>query len=128
MSRRRDSGQRHYPRTARLNRLLQEIVAEELERVDDVRLELVTVTEVVVDADLRHAKVFYDSLQGEEGDAEVLEALGEARRVLQGAIARQARIKRTPELDFRPDPAVRTGQRVEEILRDVGPLPADDPE
>ena len=128
MTKRRDYSQRHYPRTARLNRLVQEIVAEELERVDDPRLELVTVTEVVVDADLRHAKVFYDSLQGEEGDAEVLEALGEARRGLQGAIARQARIKRTPELDFRPDPAVRTGQRVEEILRDVGPLPPDEPD
>jgi ribosome-binding factor A len=38
---------------------------------------------------------------------------------LQAAIARQARIKRTPELEFRPDPAVRTGERVERILRDV---------
>ncbi len=120
-SRRRDHGQRHYPRTARLNRLLQEIVAEELERVDDVRLELVTVTSVVVEPDLRHAKVFFDSLQGEEGDEDVLEALRAARVGLQAAIARQARLKRTPELDFRPDPAVRTGERVEQILREVTP-------
>ena len=33
-----------YPRTARLNELLREIVAEELERIDDERLELVAIT------------------------------------------------------------------------------------
>ena len=119
--RRRDHGRRHYPRTARVNRLVQEIVAEALERQDDPRLDLVTVTDVVVDPDLRRAKVFYDSLQGEEGDAEVLAALGEARIGLQAAIGRQARLKRTPELEFLPDPAVRTGERVEQILRDVTP-------
>jgi ribosome-binding factor A len=119
------NGRRDFPRTARLNRLLQEIIGEELERVDDPRLEQVTITEVSVDADLRHAKVFYDSLAGEEGDEEVLAAFAEARRGLKGAIARQARIKRTPELDFRPDPAVRTGERIEELLREAPPGPAD---
>ena len=46
---------RDYPRTARLNSLVKEIVAEELERIDDERLELVTVTSVVVDGDLARA-------------------------------------------------------------------------
>jgi ribosome-binding factor A len=112
------SSRRDFPRTARLNRLLQEIIAEELERIDDGRLEQVTITEVSVDGDLRHAKVFYDSLAGEDADEEVLEAFAEARRSLKGAVARQARIKRTPELDFRPDPAVRSGQRIEQLLRE----------
>ena len=100
---------RQYPRTARLNQLLREILADALERIDDERLDLVTVTAVEVDADLRHALVCYDSLQGAEGDAEVLEALAESRR-LQAAIGRQARLKRTPELTFEPDPAVRAGE------------------
>ncbi len=113
MSGRRGAGRtraattRQYPRTARLNRLVQQIVADALEEIDDERLELVTVTSVEVEPDLRHAVVFYDSLQGEAGDAEVLEALGEARVRLQAAIGRQARVKRTPELSFRPDLAVR---------------------
>ena len=115
------NGRRQYPRTARLNRLLQEIIAEELERIDEPRLDQVTITEVSVDGDLRHAKVFYDSLAGEDADEEVLEAFAEARRALKAAVARQARIKRTPELDFRPDPAVRTGQRIEQLLRDAPP-------
>ena len=114
-------GARQYPRTARLNELLREILAEELDKLDDDRLELLTVTAVDIDADLRNAVVFYDSLQGEEGDEEVLEALDENRWRLKGAIARQARIKRTPELTFSPDLAVRTAARIEELLATVVP-------
>ena len=106
-----------YPRTARLNELVREIIAEELERLDDDRLELVAITQVVVDSDLRHATVYFDSLAGAEGDEGVLTALAEHRVRLQGAIARQARMKRTPELAFRPDDVERGADRVESILR-----------
>lgn len=123
MSRRtpRRATARQYPRTARLNQLLREILGDELERIDDDRLQTVALTEVVVDPDLRHAAVFYDSLQGESGDDEVLEAFAELRVRLQAAVAREARMKRTPELTFAPDRGVRGGQRIESILRDLGP-------
>ena len=127
MSQRRNrGGARQYPRTARLNELLREILAEELASLDDDRLQLITVTAVDVDADLRLATVFYDSLDGEEGDEEILAALEENRWRLKGAIARQARIKRTPELTFSPDLAVRQGARIEELLSTVVPSTADD--
>lgn len=114
---RRPSGQRHYPRTARLNELLREILGDELELVDDERLVRVTVTGVEVTPDLRQATVWFDSPVGDDGDEEVLAGLADARVRLQAAIGRQARTKRVPELTFRPDPAVREGLRVEEILR-----------
>jgi ribosome-binding factor A len=117
----RRTNARQYPRTARLNQLMREIVAEALEHIDDERLDLLTVTAVEVEPDLRHALVLYDSLQGVEGDEEVLEALADQRKVLQAAIGRQARIKRTPELTFAPDPAVRQGARVETLLAEVAP-------
>ena len=46
--------------------------------IDDERLELVTITAVDVDSDLHRAIVYFDSLQGADGDAEVLEALERA--------------------------------------------------
>jgi ribosome-binding factor A len=118
----RRASPRQYPRTARLNRLLREILAEELELIDDERLELVTLISVDVDADLHLAVVYYDSLDGEEGDDLVLEALADARIRLKGAIGRQTRLKRVPELSFRPDPAVREGSKIEAILADIGPI------
>jgi ribosome-binding factor A len=110
---------RDYPRTARLNQLFQEILAEELERHDDDRLDLVTVMSVDCDADLGRAIVYYDSLGGVDDDEAVLEALGELRPRLQRAIASQTRVKRTPELVFRPDDVSRGAARLEEVLRSI---------
>src|SRR4051794_37921183 len=91
------------PRTARMNQLLREVVADELERIGDERLEHVAVTQVEVDRELQRAVVYVDSLGGEAADAVVLEALGHHRVRLQAAIGRQVRARRTPLLVFRPD-------------------------
>ena len=116
--RRRAQTPRQYPRTARINELVREIAAEEIERIDDERLELVAITAVDVDADLRQAVVWFDSLRGEADDDAVLEAFGDVWVALQSAIGRQARLKRTPTLSFKPDPAIRTAERVEQIIRE----------
>jgi ribosome-binding factor A len=113
----RPAAKRHYPRTARLNTLFQEIAAESLERIDDDRLELVTVTGVEVDSDLNRAVVYVSAFTAERADAEVLEALDQHRLAVQRAIGSQARVRKTPEVRFAIDPAIRTGARVEEILR-----------
>jgi len=106
-----------YPRTARLNELMREIIADELERIDSERLAMVTVTDVHVDADLGRAVVFFDALDAEH-DTEIIEAFGEIRHQLQKAIARQATTRRTPVLTFRPDLAIRAGERVDALVRD----------
>jgi len=110
---------RRYARTDRLNELLREILAERLGRLDDERLELVTITGVEVDAGLDHAVVYYSSLGDEAADDNITEAFEDARRELQGAVAAEARIRNTPRLAFKPDHGIRQGQRVEEILRDL---------
>jgi ribosome-binding factor A len=110
------TGAHRYPRTARVNQLLQEVIAEELERSDgdDPRLALITVTGVEVEPDLRHATVWLSKL-----DAGIAEALAEHRVRLQGAIGHQVRLKRTPQLRFAADPAIAGGGRIEDILRDI---------
>jgi ribosome-binding factor A len=113
MARARESA-RKYPRTARIDRLIQAVVAESLERNDDERLGLITVTGAHVDPDLRHAVVFY-ATRGNADDVE--EALEEARITVQRDIAREVRMKRTPLLRFERDPAMDAGWRIEEILK-----------
>ncbi|MCB1040031.1 MAG: ribosome-binding factor A [Acidimicrobiales bacterium] len=113
---------RDYPRTARLNTLVREILGDEIERIDDERLDFVTLTSVVVDADLKHAVAYYDHSRGDDADAEVAEAFDELRHRFQGAIARQARIKRTPELRFELDGVLRGAQHLEEVIRGLPDL------
>jgi ribosome-binding factor A len=111
-------GGHKYPRSARVGETLREIVAEELVRIDDERLEFVTVTSVDVDDELNRAHVYFDSLDGEDGDEAIVDALSHHRIRLQGAIAQQIRAKKTPILDFRPDVALRSAERIDDILRE----------
>ncbi|MEL7208948.1 MAG: 30S ribosome-binding factor RbfA [Actinomycetota bacterium] len=119
VKRRQSQGPHDYPRVARLNELIRQIVAEQVELIEDERIDLATVVAVEADPDLRHAVVYVSSVRGEEGDGEVVEALGEQRHRIQSAIGSQARFKRVPELEFRPDEVTRGAARIETILRDL---------
>lgn len=114
---RRNSGGPKYPRSARVGETLREIIAEDLVRFDDERLAFVSITGIDVDPELNRAIVFFDSLEGEDGDEEIIEALAEYRVRLQSSIARQIKTKKTPILEFRPDAAIRSSERIDEILR-----------
>jgi ribosome-binding factor A len=109
-------GTRAYPRSARVNEILREVLAEELERLEDIdeRFGLLTITAVECEADLRHAMVFLSSMSEEEAAV-----LSESRARLQAAVSAQVRLKRTPQLRFAPDPAVAEGQKIEGLLRKV---------
>ena len=90
--RRRSAPSQHrYPRTARLNESLREVIADELTRINDERLDLVTITAIDVDAEMNRANVFFDSLAGTEGDDGILEVLNEYRVRIQSAVGRQVR-------------------------------------
>jgi ribosome-binding factor A len=93
------------------------------------------VTGVEVTPDLRQATVYYSALLPAKGPGgstvevtleardeaakEAAEALKAAGPHLQSVINKQVRMKYTPHLVFREDPAIRTGERVDEILRQL---------
>jgi ribosome-binding factor A len=116
-----------FPRTARVNEVLREIIATELERIvdDDPRLELVTITGIDVERDLHSAKVFFSSLATTASTEEVIDALNQHRIRFQKVVAKSVTFKRTPLLEFHPDLGITEGQKVESILRD---LRTNDPE
>ncbi len=121
---------RRYPRMARVNEVVREAVADEIERLSDPRLGLVTITGVEVNPDLRSATVYYSSLDTTQGGqtqgGQVVSprestraALDAAAPHLRAELGRQVRLKYLPELRFREDPAIVQGQRIEQIIRDL---------
>lgn len=117
------SGAPRYPRTARLSETLREVIAEELVRIDDEALEFVTITNIDVDPEMNRAIVYFDSLAGESGDKEIVDAFASHRVRLQSSVGRQVRAKKTPILEFRPDEVIRAAERIERILRAQDTLP-----
>lgn len=104
-------------RTARVGELIRRIVAESMEQLDDDRLAMVSVTGVDVDRDLHRAVVWFTSLgDTEEADAGIVDAFEEHAGQLRRAVGDQTRLRRTPELVFRPDAAIRSAERIERLL------------
>ena len=114
-----------YPRTARVNEVIIEIVADELNRLSDPRLEMVTLTGAEVSTDLAYATLFYSALDGTgqpqtEAQAKATGvALQKATPHLRRGVGKQVRWRNTPALTFKIDPSIAAGQRIEEILRDL---------
>jgi len=103
-------------RMLRVNSTIREVLADEIERMSDSRLDLVSVTAVDTAPNLRQATVYIDVL-GEDDREDALRALQGAAKRLQAVIGSEVRMKFTPTLEFELDPAVTGGQRIEEILR-----------
>ncbi len=117
MARRRTNRTKDYQRSARLNELLREVIAEELEKIDDDELEMVSVSAVQVDNELTKARIYLSTL-AEEPDL-VLSQMNRYKGKLRKAIGSQTKIRRVPELVFFIDPAITTGGRIDEILFEI---------
>ena len=117
------SSTHRYPRTARLNEALREVIADELARIDDENLDLVTITAIDVDPEMNRAIVYFDSLLGEEGDEGILAAFAQHRVRIQASVGRQVRAKKTPILHFKPDEVIRSAEHIQAILASSDTLP-----
>jgi ribosome-binding factor A len=109
-------------RTERINDLLEEEISELLRReVKDPRLGdlMITVTEVDVSADLRHAKVFVSVMGSEEEQAEALRALEGASAFLRRELHKRLELRRTPELAFHRDDSLERAAHITDLLRQI---------
>ncbi|MCH8994076.1 MAG: 30S ribosome-binding factor RbfA [Chloroflexi bacterium] len=105
-------------RTERINELLRGEISDLLRReVKDPRLGgLVTITEVDISPDLRHAKVFVSVLGSEQEKASTLQALKAAAHFLQRELRKRLTIRRTPELAFLSDDSLERGAHILDLL------------
>jgi ribosome-binding factor A len=87
----------------------------------DPRIGFVTVTGVETSPDLRQARVFVSVLGSKRKRDQSLEGLAAAHGVLQARIARELRLKRTPQLAFEYDPTVERGVRMSRLIDELAP-------
>ena len=101
----------------RVNEVMREVIGDAIAgELDDPRIGFVTVTSIDTSPDLRAARVFVSVLGDEEERQASLAALRSSHGVLQSAIARQMRIKRTPTLSFHYDDTPERGMRISRLL------------
>src|SRR3954451_24249437 len=107
-------------RLLRVGEQVRHILSELLQRGDvhdDVlQSHLVSITEVRMSPDLRHATVFVKSLLGQDEDA-VLKALRQNTAYLQREVAQRIRTKYAAKLKFLPDESFDESSHIDQLLR-----------
>jgi ribosome-binding factor A len=104
-------------RMRRVNEALREVIAGAIAgELEDPRIGFVTVTSVDTSPDLRSARVFVSVLGDDETRERTLAGLASSHGLLQGAIAREMRLKRTPTLSFHYDEGPERGVRLSQLL------------
>jgi ribosome-binding factor A len=106
----------------RIDEAIRQVIGEALaQELKDPRIGFVTVTAVKTSTDLRHARV-YVSVFGPEAEQDAtLAGLQSAHGILQGRVAAELRLKRTPELQFELDHTAERAARLEALLDQEAP-------
>jgi ribosome-binding factor A len=96
-------------------------------KVNDPRLQMITITDVVVTSDAARADVHFSVLGGAKAQAEAQEGLESAAGWLRRELGHRLRLRNTPQLIFHYDPSLERGEHITSILDELG-LGGDDEE
>ncbi len=88
-------------------------------KANDPRLQMVTITDVVVTPDARYADVHFSVLGGVEEQEETLAGLESAAGWLRRELGRGLRLRNTPALTFHYDPSLERGEHIAGILDEL---------
>lgn len=97
--------------------ILSELLTRQEVHDDVLSAHTVSVTEVRMSPDLRHASVFVRALLGED-EAIVLKALRTNTAYFQREVAQRLRLKYAAKLKFLPDESFDEASRIEHLLSD----------
>ena len=107
-------------RLLRIGEQVRHVLAELLMRGevhdDTLASQLISVTEVRMSPDLRHATVFVKPLLGQDEEG-VLKALRTNTAYLQSEVARRVNTKYAAKLKFRADESFDEGGKIDQLLR-----------
>jgi ribosome-binding factor A len=108
-------------RSERTSKLIQREISELLEReVNDPRLcKFISVTEVTLSPDLKHAKIFVSTLGTEINKEDLLAGFNNASGFLRKELAAHLRLKQIPQLSFHYDDSIERGARLLKLISEL---------
>jgi ribosome-binding factor A len=104
-------------RMRRVDEAIRQVIGDAIASdLKDPRVGFVTVTDVKTSPDLSHARVYVSVLGEGSVREESLDGLRSAHGYLQGRIARELKLKRTPTLEFAYDDTTDRAMRLDALI------------
>lgn len=110
---------RQYPRAERVRHEIQRVLVAELDKLRDPGMGFVTITEVTLSVDMRHAKAYYTVLGEDVEVAATHDALQRATKHLRSAVAHGVRLRYVPQLEFVPDPVPERTAHLDKLIAEL---------
>ena len=108
-------------RIERISKLIKQEISRSVERqVNDPRLSnLISVTEVSLSPDLKHAKIFVSVLGDEQTKKDMLAGFNDASGFLRKEPASRLRLRCIPQLSFHYDDSIERGAKLLNLIGQV---------
>ena len=107
-------------RPEKVREFIKEQVSEIIQHdLKDPRIGFVSVTDVEVSVDLRHARVFVSVLGDEDAKASTMTGLYSAQGYIRTELGRRLQMRYTPEVTFKLDESIERGTRVVTLIHEV---------
>ncbi|HUO83957.1 MAG TPA: 30S ribosome-binding factor RbfA [Thermoanaerobaculia bacterium] len=107
-------------RTIRVGEMLRDEIVQIMRRdLGDPGLQFVSITDVEVATDFRHARVFISSLGSAEDRDEAVRKLQSVAGRIRYLLGQRVRLRHVPQLQFRADLTAERAARIEELLGEV---------
>lgn len=87
--------------------------------LSDPRIGFISITDVVVSGDLRHAKIFVSVLGDQEAKQRTMAGLDRATGHVRSQLSARLAMRFVPEILFRLDESIERGARVASLLREA---------
>ncbi len=103
------------------DQILREISNLLLRKLGDPRLKGVTLTDVRMSKDLRHAFVYYSLFGQDEQKKEAQAGFESAKGFIRKEIGERVHLKYIPDIQFKYDTSLEYGQKMERLLEKITP-------
>ncbi|HEY9900275.1 MAG TPA: 30S ribosome-binding factor RbfA [Pantanalinema sp.] len=104
-------------RAERVSEVIKDVVADAIRRLKDSRITgMVSITDVEVSGDLRHAKIFVSIYGDEPTQALTMEGLSSAVGFIRSEVGKAVKLRVVPELHFKQDRSIEHGAHIHDLL------------
>ena len=107
-----------FSRSDRVSGLIQKVLSDVLQKdIKDPRLKTATITDVDVSRDLRLARIYFTTPDGEQKKDAAIKGFNSARGFIKRTLARELDLKYMPDIKFFYDESIEYGSHIDSLIK-----------